>query len=442
MIFTYRAGWGRNVGANIKVLDFTLFKDRKNYSASKTGLAIGKGRSYGDSSLNSTGISWDCSSLKSIEIDRQQRIAVCGSGVTIGDLERTALTYGLFPKVVPGTEFVSVGGAVASNIHGKTHQSFGSFGDQLLQLTLMDAEGNLHILSPNGPTKEIFWATVGGMGLTGIIVSASVSLLEVETAFVNCNEVKVDSLKELLGTLKEFDEKFQHTVAWVDLSGDFRGRGIVSGANHAKFNDLPQKLQNKSLSAKIPRNISLPSIFPSRFINYFTVTIFNLFWFHKPLKSGLQHIRPNLHPLDSIRNWNRIYGKRGFIQYQILVPFGKEEFFYFLLRELKKIKGVSFLGVLKSFGNFESKYLSFAGPGWTFAIDINCTNREILLALERLDKALIRVGGRVYLTKDSRLSKEDFKKMYPQYKNWLKIKNSVDPDNFWQSDQGRRLGLC
>jgi decaprenylphospho-beta-D-ribofuranose 2-oxidase len=337
MTFIYRSGWGRNVGANIEVVDITLFKDRKSYSKIKTGLAIGKGRSYGDSSLNSTGISWDCSSLRSIEIDRQQRIAVCGSGVTIGELERATLNFGLFPKVVPGTEFVSVGGAVASNIHGKTHQSFGSFGDQLLQITILDAEGNLHILSPDGPTKETFWATVGGMGLTGVIVSATVSLLEVETAFVNCTETKVNSLKELLETLKKFDEKFQYTVAWVDLSGDFKGRGIVSGANHAKFSDLPPNLRNNSLSAKFPRNFSLPSIFPSKFINSFTVKIFNLFWFHKPVRSGLQHIRPNLHPLDSIRNWNRIYGKRGFIQYQILVPFGQEEFFHLLLRELRKI---------------------------------------------------------------------------------------------------------
>jgi decaprenylphospho-beta-D-ribofuranose 2-oxidase len=245
-----------------------------------------------------------------------------------------------------------------------------------------------------------------------------------------------------LATLKNFDQKFLYTVAWIDLSGDFEGRGVVSAANLAKLDDLPKKYRTNPLIAKSPKSLSLPDIFPDRFINQFTVAIFNFFWFYKPLKSGVKHLRPFLHPLDSLRNWNRVYGVKGFIQYQILIPFGQEDFIVTLLKEIRRIGGVSFLGVLKSFGQSESKYLSFANSGWTLAVDISAANKELINVLNELDKVLIGVGGRVYLTKDSRLAKDNFEKMYPQYRSWLKVKKELDPKNYWQSEQGKRLGLC
>ena len=438
----YKTGWGRNIGAKINLLQISNFENRRDYRENSCGLAIGLGRSYGDSSLNSMGISWSSELLKSVEIDQNEMTATCGSGVTMGELERACLPHGLFPKVVPGTEFVTIGGAVASNIHGKAHQSFGSFGDQLLEISLMDAVGRLHILKPEGSSRDLFWATIGGMGLTGAIVSAKISLMKVETAFVLVSEVRVNSLSQLLATHKNFDQKFLYTVAWIDLSGDFKGRGVVSAANSAKFEDLPKKYRANPLITKSPRSLSLPDIFPDQFINQFTVAIFNFFWFYKPLKSGVKHLRPFLHPLDSLRNWNRVYGVRGFIQYQILIPFGQEDFIVTLLKEIRRIGGVSFLGVLKSFGQSESKYLSFANSGWTLAVDISAVNKELINVLNELDKILIGVGGRVYLTKDSRLAKNNFEKMYPQYREWLRVKNELDPENYWQSEQGKRLGLC
>jgi len=442
MRFLYRTGWGRNLGAEINLLDISSFENRRDYGENTCGLAIGLGRSYGDSSLNSVGISWTSESLKNLEIDQKQMVATCGAGVTMGELERASLANGLFPKVVPGTEFVTVGGAVASNIHGKTHQRFGSFGDQLLEISLLDSEGTLHHLKPEGSTEELFWATVGGMGLTGAVVSAKISLISVQTSFVVTSEVRVNSLSHLLATLENFDQKFQYTVAWIDLSGDFRGRGIVSAANPAMISDLPEKFKANPLVSKSPRRLSLPDVFSSHFINPFTVAFFNFFWFYKPLKSGVQHLRPFLHPLDSLRNWNRVYGSKGFIQYQLMIPFGQESFLDMLLQEMRRIGGVSFLGVLKSFGRSESRYLSFANSGWTLALDVSAGNKDLMGALDKLDKELIRRGGRVYLTKDSRLAKEDFEKMYPQYQEWLKLKNEFDPNNFWQSEQGKRLGLC
>jgi decaprenylphospho-beta-D-ribofuranose 2-oxidase len=438
----FRTGWGRNVGVKANLMDISNFDQRQSYPQNSSGLAIGLGRSYGDSSLNSSGLSWSSESLKSIEIDRQQMVAVCGAGVTMGELERVSLKYGLFPKVVPGTEFVTVGGAVASNIHGKSHQRFGSFGDQLLEISLLDAEGIQHPLNPQGSTKKLFWATVGGMGLTGAIVSAKISLMPVETAFVTVAEARAHSLVELLAKLQDFDAKYQYTVAWIDLSGRFRGRGIVSGANPTNLKDLPEKFLGKPLLTINPRNLSLPDVFPSRFINRFTVATFNLLWFYKPLKSRVEHLRPFLHPLDSLKDWNRVYGKNGFLQYQIIVPFGQEDFIHTLLQEMQKIDGVSFLGVLKSFGDVESNYLSFAEAGWTLALDVSAANGKLLQTLDRLDKQLIKIEGKVYLTKDSRLSRIDFEKMYPEYQEWLQIKKEIDPNKFWQSEQGIRLGLC
>jgi decaprenylphospho-beta-D-ribofuranose 2-oxidase len=280
------------------------------------------------------------------------------------------------------------------------------------------------------------------MGLTGAVVSAKISLMSVQTSFVVTSEVRVNSLSQMLATLENFDQKFQYTVAWIDLSGDFRGRGIVSAANSAIISDLPEKFKANPLVSNAPKRFYLPNLFPSRFVNPFTVAIFNLVWFYRPLKSGVQHLRPFLHPLDSLRNWNRVYGRKGFIQYQFMLPFGQESFFDILLQEMRRIGGVSFLGVLKSFGQSESRYLSFANPGWTLAVDVSAANKNLINALDKLDKELIRRGGRIYLTKDSRLAKEDFEKMYPQYQEWLKVKNQVDPNNFWQSEQGRRLGLC
>ena len=442
MNVVYRTGWGRNLGANVCVLDISNFEQRSSYVKNGSGLAIGLGRSYGDSSLNSSGLSWSSESLSSIVIDQHQMVAFCGAGVTIGDLERAAIKYGLFPKVVPGTEFVTIGGAIASNIHGKSHQRFGSFGDQLSEITLIDADGITHHLTPQGVTKEQFWATVGGLGLTGAIVSAKVSLMAVQTAFVKIDEIRVHSLVQLLDALQDFDRKYLYTVAWIDLSGDFKGRGVVSGANAAAIGEVPKKFRSNPLVMKKPRNVSLPDIFPSRFINRLTVRIFNLLWFYKPLKRGSVNLQPYLHPLDSIKDWNRIYGDKGFIQYQISVPFGKEDFLHNLLKELREIGGVSFLGVVKRFGESDPTFLSFAKMGWTISLDISASNNKLLLALDRLDEQLVKIGGRVYLTKDSRLSKSNFEAMYSQHKDWLRIKKRMDSRNFWQSEQGKRLGLC
>jgi decaprenylphospho-beta-D-ribofuranose 2-oxidase len=411
-------------------------------SITKSGLPIGLGRSYGDSSINSTGAYYSMVNKKNIKIDTLNKTAKCEAGATIGDLERVAIKHGLFPPTVPGTEFVTIGGAIASNIHGKSHHIAGSFGSSVTELTLFTSAGEILKLLPIGPSTDEFWATVGGMGLTGVITEATIKLKEVKTAYIQVKEQRARNLNELMDLIREFDKKYLYTVAWIDLSGKYSGRGRVLGGNHADLKQLPRKYKKRPLEINEPNKFSIPDIFPSNFINLFTVTIFNKIWFNKPLKNGVYKIRSFFHPLDSIKNWNRVYGKNGLIQYQFQISFENEFFLEEVLSELKKDNIASFLGVLKKFGYSDNSFLGFPAPGWTLTIDIPARNKNNQDLLDRLTQRLCELSGRVYLTKDSVLKNNDFMSMYPKKDEWKKIKRKVDPYNYWQSDQGIRLGLC
>jgi decaprenylphospho-beta-D-ribofuranose 2-oxidase len=436
-----RSGWGRASSIRSKTLLIEQFGQVESTQESNSGLAVGLGRSYGDSSLNSRGLSWSCLSKKEIVIDSSRQEANCGSGVTIGELERAAAKKNLFPPVVPGTEFVTIGGAIASNIHGKSHHCQGAFGDHVHEISLLDSTGTIHQISPE-TNSELFWATIGGMGLTGVILSAKISLIPIENEFIFVEEQRSNSLDGLLNLMKEFDSKYMYTVAWIDISGNYKGRGIVSGGRHATTGELPSIIKNKSTRTSVRRSMVLPDIFPPLIINKYSVRAFSSFWFHKRLKFGIVHYRKFMHPLDSISGWNKIYGRKGFVQYQVQIPFGKEDFIYELLSTLKKIKVASFLGVVKQFGVCGGKYLSFPSEGWTIAVDIPMQKPELFSTLKILDEKLCKVGGKVYLTKDIRLSYDHFIQMYPKISEWKEIKKRIDPDNYWQSDQGKRLNLC
>ena len=433
-----QTGWGRTKRSKGYCYPAENFTEIKNQSKTISGLGIGLGRSYGDSSLNSQGIYWSSENLRKVSIDVSTGIADCESGLSIGDLERCALKLGFFPPTVPGTEFVTIGGAIASNIHGKSHHTFGSFAEGLTEIKLLNSHGEVITLIPNQPE---FWATVGGMGLTGLIKSAKIKLFPVETSFLKIEEKRVKSISELIKTLDCFDNRFTYTVAWVDLSGKFMGRGIVSGGNHVKLDELPKKYKTKPLISQYPKRLSVPDIFPHFFINSISVRLFNFLWFWKVKNNSFTHVRKFLHPLDSISNWNRIYGKSGFIEYQVQIPLNRPDILHDILTELQKINAYSFLGVIKKFGVCRNDFLSFASPGYTFSIDLRLSNK-VANTLEKLDNKIIEVGGRVYLTKDSRLAKHSFAKMYPKHIQWLEVKRKLDPENYWQSDQGRRLGLC
>lgn len=434
-------GWGRTHKSKSECYETSEFNSDIR-SITKTGLPIGLGRSYGDSSINSSGAYYSLANNKNIKIDTLNKTAKCEAGATIGDLERSAIKHGLFPPTVPGTEFVTIGGAIASNIHGKSHHIAGSFGSTVTELTLLTSAGKTLKLAPTGTKTDEFWATVGGMGLTGVITEATIKLKEVETAYVQVEEQRASNLSELMELLREFDKKYLYTVAWIDLSGEFFGRGKVLGGNHAALEQLPRKFKKHPLDFDKPKEFSMPEIFPSNSINRLTVSIFNKIWFNKPLKNGVYKIRSFLHPLDSAKNWNRIYGKNGLIQYQLQISFENEFFLEEVLSELKINNISSFLGVLKKFGNSDNSFLGFPAPGWTLSIDISAGNKHNQDFLDRLTQSICELSGKVYLTKDSVLKEIDFNSMYPKKDEWKKIKWKMDPYNYWQSDQGKRLGLC
>jgi len=436
------SGWGNTPSSYTEFVSLSPDNSRVPSVTRRGFVPRGLGQSYGDSANNSGGGAINTQLLKFISVDRDKALATVGSGVTINELESECLVHGLFPIVVPGTGRVTIGGAIASDIHGKSHHKVGSISNHLIEFKLLTSDGKIEVLKPIGESSKLFWATVGGMGLTGIIVEATISLLKVETAFVKVKEQRVKNLSDLLKTLLEFNSIYSYTVAWVDLSGKFMGRGIVSGANHAEL-DLMKNPESISALKPLPlREYKIHYPFSFSIINRTTIRIFNSMWYHKPLGRVFQHVQKYMHPLDSISNWNRIYGKKGFIQYQFVIPLEKADILDAVLSKLRSARCNSFLTVLKSFGDDSEALLGFPTRGLTLAIDLPLNNRNLSNVLRDLDQLILNAGGRIYLTKDSRMSKTHLFAMYPHLEEWKKIKQEVDPENLWQSDQGRRLGLC
>ena len=437
-------GWGRSLHSLSKVIEFNLENGPVLEATERGAISRGLGRSYGDSSINSGGIVFTSSELKHIDIDVDSATAIVGAGVTIMELERAAMNLGFFPFVVPGTAQVTVGGAIASDIHGKSHHRVGSFSSHLKEIKLLSSDGTVRTLSPNGDTSQLFWATIGGMGLTGAITEATLLLRRIETAYVKVDEIKVKNLDQLIRTLVRVNETHLYTVAWIDLSGKFQGRGIISAANHHllytnKSRESKKYSNRQPLSSK-PFKLYYP--FKFGLITQFSVRLFNAVWYHKPSGKKLQQIQKYMHPLDGIENWNTVYGERGFIQYQFVIPFEHEDVLKSVLALLRDNKCGSFLTVLKSFGQGSPAFLGFPMKGWTLAIDLNIRKKNLKALLTMLDSMILGVGGRIYLTKDSRLSSTDLQGMYPRLNEWKDIKREIDPTNYWQSDQARRLGLC
>jgi decaprenylphospho-beta-D-ribofuranose 2-oxidase len=344
--------------------------------------------------------------------------------------------------VVPGTGQVTIGGAIASDIHGKSHHKVGSFSNHVKEMTLISQVDKTQKLFPEGDSEKFFWATSGGMGLTGLITYAKIRLRRVETSYVQVCEKRVRNLVEMIDALNEMDERFEYTVAWIDLSGKFNGRGIVSGANHAKLHDLPKNKRKKALSPKVSKLICLPRIFNLPIINGATISVFNKLWYFKPLGSKLQHIQTYMHPLDKVDNWNILYGSNGFVQYQFVVPKKSTQVLNDVLSILKEANYRSFLSVLKTLGPESRSLLGFPMEGWTLAVDFPLGYTNLSETLSLIDKLVAGCGGRIYLTKDSRMAAEFLNTSYPKIEEWKSIKVELDPNMIWQSDQGRRLNLC
>jgi decaprenylphospho-beta-D-ribofuranose 2-oxidase len=441
-------GWGRTAPSTACLRTVTEPRqaaDAVRAAAGRGVLARGLGRSYGDAAQNAGGLVLDMRSLGRIRaVDVDSCLVTADAGVSLEELMRRLLPLGLFVPVTPGTRQVTVGGAIAADIHGKNHHVAGSFGNHVVSLDLLTADGEVRTISPEHEA-ELFWATVGGMGLTGVVLSATIRMSPVRTAYYMVDTERAKNLDDLMSRLSADDERYTYSVAWFDsiATGAKLGRAVITRGSAAEPDQLPAKLRRAPLEFAPKPLLRTPPVFPSGLLNRATVAAFNELWFRKApaeRRGEIQSVEAFHHPLDLVTDWNNIYGPNGFLQYQFVVPFGAEAIFGHCLEKIASSGHVSFLNVLKRFGEASPAPLSFPKPGWTLAVDLPISGGLGVL-LDQLDELVVDAGGRTYLAKDSRVSAETLREMYPELPRWQKIRETVDPRGMFTSDLARRLKL-
>ncbi len=403
-------------------------------------LPFGRGRSYGDCCLNDGGELLSTERLDHfISFDRATGIVRCESGVGLDELLSVIVPAGWFLPVTPGTQFVSIGGAIANDIHGKNHHCSGTFGRFVRSFELLRSNGERLICSPT-ENPEQYAATIGGMGLTGLITWAEVQMIKIETPLIDMESTKFESLDEFFDTSAASDKKYTYTVAWLDCvsSGAQFGRGIFMGGNHlARAAFTGKKLPECRDEVVRPAFLTVPIDFPGWALNSYSVRAFNTLYYNRQIKKFVKeavHYRPFFYPLDAVNHWNRIYGKAGFMQFQCVVPKSDQRtVMKEMLGEIVKSGQASFLAVLKEFGDIPSPgMMSFPQPGATLALDFANRGERTVALLKTLEEITDRAGGRLYSAKDSLMSAHHFKKHYPQ---WSKFSQFIDPkysSSFWR----------
>jgi decaprenylphospho-beta-D-ribofuranose 2-oxidase len=409
-------------------------------------LARGLGRSYGDAAQNAGGAVLDMTGLDRIHrVDTDEATVDVEAGVSLDRLLRTLIPLGLTVPVQPGTRQVSVGGAIAADVHGKNHHVDGSFGRHVRALDLVTADGTTRTLRPDDPDPDLFWATVGGMGLTGVVVRATVSCRRVDTSYVVTDTSRGRDLEEVMDLLVAGDADHDYSVAWFDsvTRGRSRGRGVVMHGRDARLDDLTPKQRQAPRRLPSERTVRMPSPLPGHLVNRWTGRAFNEVWFRKAPRrpeTGVEGVFGFFHPLDAVSEWNSVYGPHGFCQYQLVVPFGAEEVVRRVVQRIADTGHVSCLNVLKRFGPGTPSPLSFPMPGWTLAMDL-----AVRTGLDRLltefDELVAGAGGRVYLAKDARLAPGTAAVMYPRLAEFAAIRDKADPQGVFVSDLARRLHL-
>jgi decaprenylphospho-beta-D-ribofuranose 2-oxidase len=407
-------------------------------------IAHGLGRSYGDAALNrERGVVCLAGLNRFLSFDASTPVLECEAGVSFADILRHFLPRGFFPPVTPGTKFVTVGGAIASDIHGKNHHRDGTLSAFILDFRLLTASGECLTCSPTA-NSEIFWATLGGMGLTGFVLSARVRLRRVESAQVLVDYQKVRNLDEAAGLMLESDDRYQYSVAWMDClaKGSSLGRAVLMRGHHAAAADLPARVSDP-LSLATGTRLRIPFDFPSLSLNRYTVGAFNALFYgwHSTSTQRLVDLEKFFYPLDAIEGWNRMYGKRGFVQYQVALPLETSgEGLKVLLERLVRSRRPSFLAVLKRFGDSNAGPLSFPLKGFTLALDLPMVE-GLVPFLHELNAVVRDYGGRVYLAKDAVLNAEEFAGMYPKLEGFRNIKERLDPKGLLSSSLARRVGI-
>jgi decaprenylphospho-beta-D-ribofuranose 2-oxidase len=403
-------------------------------------IARGLGRSYGDAAQLSGGLVVSNLALDDIGTIDEHGVLSVGAGVSIDQILHASIPQGWFVPVTPGTRQVTIGGAIAADVHGKNHHRDGTFSQHVLEMRLVTPSGTFSV----SPTSDeaLFWASAGGMGLTGVITSATIQMARIETDKVLVDTERFANLDGVMAAMRERDHEYKYSVAWVDCMtrGAHMGRAILTRANHATASDLDQV----TLKAPKPAKLFVPFDAPSGLLNPLSVRAFNELWFRSAPKlqeNEAQELPTFFHPLDGVRDWNRLYGKRGFVQYQFCVPDDAHETIVAAIARLSSSGVASFLAVLKRFGPANPGPLSFPLPGWTLALDLPVGPHALPGVLDDLDALVLEAKGRVYFAKDARLAPEKVRAMYPRLGEFLEVKNRVDPHHQMTSDLARRLQL-
>jgi decaprenylphospho-beta-D-ribofuranose 2-oxidase len=450
-------GWGRTASSMSRLAQIDSLADAVSALRTSDGgrgvTPRGLGRSYGDAAQNAGGVTLDLTRLNkilSVDAAAEPATVTVQAGVSLDTLMRTLLPFSLWVPVLPGTRQVTIGGAIAADVHGKNHHTQGSFGNHVRSLDLLTADGEVHTLTPEGEPGvneggRLFWATIGGMGLTGAILSATVVLQRTETAYFRVDTDRCSDIDDLMSKMSAGDDSYTYSVAWFDAvtRGKHLGRGVLTRGNKAAMSDLSTKLKRDPLKFVAPSLGTIPEIFPNRMVNKATAKAFSEFWYRKAPAhrvGELQNITQFFHPLDIVAEWNRIYGRHGFLQYQFVVPFSEAETFRRCFEMIVTSGHLSCLNVLKRFGPGNPSPLSFPMPGWTLTVDLPIEQGLDKLC-DALDTEVVGAGGRVYLAKDSRLSAHTFRAMYPRLDDFLAVRRQVDPSGLFNSDLARRLHL-
>jgi decaprenylphospho-beta-D-ribofuranose 2-oxidase len=441
------SGWGRSAPSRARVLLNPTLESIQHALRDADGrgvIARGLGRSYGDPAQNAGGLVIDMTGCNRIHcLDAERGLAVVDAGVSLDALMRAALPLRRWVPVLPGTRQVTVGGAIAADIHGKNHHSAGSFGNHVRSLELITADGSVTTLTP---ADELFWATVGGMGLTGIIVRATIALTPVDSAYFIVDTDRTANLDELLVLLTDgSDERYDYSAAWFDAisTGARLGRAVLTRGRLARADELPPTRRRNPLAFDAPQLCTAPAACPPGLANRVIFGALSEAWYRKAparRRDEVQNLTSFYHPLDLIGQWNRAYGPRGFLQYQFVVPFGAEDTLRRIVEQIACSEHVSFLNVLKRFGAASVAPLSFPQPGWTLTVDFPI-RRGLAEFCDRLDEQVLDVGGRLYLAKESRAAAATVARMYPRLEEWHKIRAAADPGGVFASDLSRRLEL-
>ncbi|MFW6598700.1 FAD-binding protein [Propionibacteriaceae bacterium Y2011] len=447
-------GWGLTMASRSDVVrprtpDEAIALVRELADSPGRGLtARGLGRSYGDPAQNTGGTTIELTGLDkilSVDAEADEPTVDVQAGVSLDTLMKVLLPFGLWIPVLPGTRQVTIGGAIGADVHGKNHHTQGSFGNHVRSIDLLTADGEVSRLTPDGPDSELFWATIGGMGLTGLVLRATVAVQRVTTAYFSVDTDQVDGIDDLMTQMSARDDDYTYSVAWFDAvtSGEHMGRAVLTLGNKATLEELPEKLARNPLKFSAPSFGTVPPVFPNGMVNALTARVFSEFWFRKAprrRRGEIQNITQFFHPLDVAQDWNRVYGPAGFLQYQFVVPFGAEDVFRRCLELITSSEHYSCLNVLKRFGEGNRAPLSFPTPGWTLTADFSIKDGLDTLCAE-LDAEVLGAGGRLYLAKDSRMAAADFATMYPRLPEFREVRRRVDPTGLFTSDMARRLEI-